>query len=250
MRLFPILLLLLCSPATAQYYGSSGQAYRYARSSSVSVERLPGPHWAAPHSGCTMCLGNHLISHGYSYAYLNQAGYQNWQVLHDNAHNKRLNVTALKSPPVQPIYAPTPDAAIARLLGVCPLDHSSIFVDLGSGDGRVVLAVAKRFSCKCVGVECDSSRVVQSRKLAQQAGAAIAGRVTFYKADVCNVDLSKVDVVYVYLEASTLKKLLPRFRTLKPSAKLFSYQHPVPGMVLERVEYIGDTILFQYARKT
>jgi SAM-dependent methyltransferase len=181
-----------------------------------------------------MCLGNHLISHGYSYDYLSQIGWQQWQTLHDNTHNPLPK--AKPKPKPQPIYAPTPDSVIDTMLRSVDLSPSGIFLDLGSGDGRVVLAAAKRFGCKCVGVESDPARIVQSRKLAQQAGAAIAGRVTFYQADVCNVDLSKVDVVYCYLEAETLEKLLPRFRAMKPSAVLISYQHQIPRLVLQRYD--------------
>ena len=64
--IFFFLVVFYTSVLSAQYYGSSRQAYSHPTTTKIErVVRLDGPHWAGPHSGCMMCMGNHLIStHG------------------------------------------------------------------------------------------------------------------------------------------------------------------------------------------
>lgn len=213
-----IVLLAFATTASGQYYRSSGQAYSYASGSAVKIERNPGP---AHPQHCTMCLGNHLISsHSYSFDYLNQVGYQQWQTLHDNAHN-----------PAVRIYAPTPQCVIAAMLRYAELKPGMVFVDLGSGDGRVVVTAAWQTGCRAVGVELDDDKIEVSRKLAEDYG--VSHLATFIKADVLNVTVKKADAVYVYLESSTLAKLEPAFREMRQGAKLISYQHKIKCQYLD-----------------
>ena len=180
------------------------------------LERNPGPYWPPPHGSCLMCLGNHLIgSHGYSRSQINLAGYSQWDTLHQNSHNP---------PPPERIYAPSPDSAIEKLIEVAGLKAGDLFVDLGSGDGRVVNTVAEVTGCTGVGVELDEEKVAASRQ------AGLSHKTLFLCRDAMDADISHADVVYVYLEVATLKKLVPKFKAMKVGARLYSYQHQVPEL--------------------
>lgn len=74
-----------------------------------------------------------------------------------------------------------------------------LFVDLGSGDGRVVDAVVRRFGCRAVGVEVMEESVAASAALAAKLPAELAGRSRFLCADMGEVDLSQADVLFIYL---------------------------------------------------
>ena len=204
--------LLMASSASGQYYGSSNQAYR-AASGGTALVRNPGPVHPAH---CIMCLGNHLMSsHGYSYPQLNAIGYRQWQTLHDNLHNPK--------PKKVMVYAPSPLPVISTALKLADLKPGMVFVDLGCGDGRVVVKAAWMYGCKAVGVDLDKAQVEKARTLAKEHG--VEQLTKFYWADVTNVSLNKVDVVYCYLEASTMDELAYRFATMKPGSKLISYAH-------------------------
>ena len=214
-----IIVASMTIPAGAQYYASSGQAYREAVGG-VSIDRNPGPVHS---THCTMCLGNHLISsHGHSYSQLNRIGYQQWSNLHANCHNPA---------PVR-IYAPTPQCVFLTALEYAELEPGEVFVDLGSGDGRVVVRAAWLYGCRAVGIELDADKIKASEQLAKDYG--VGHLCKFIKADVTNVTLKKVDVVYVYLESTTLKKLEHRFADMKPGAKLISYQHKIRCQYLDK----------------
>ena len=214
-----ILVLAFATPCFAQYYGSSSQAVRAARGGGT-IERNPGPSHAWPHGNCLMCLGNSLMSRGYSYAYLNSVGYQNWGTLWDNSFNPK--------PKPKPVFAPTPMDMVSEVVALADLPAGGVFVDLGSGDGRVVVAIAEAYGVRSVGIELDPDKIDQSRALAISKG--VDHLCKFIRADVIRVDLSKVDVVYSYLEEETLRKLMVRFREMRSGSRLISYQHKVPGL--------------------
>ena len=118
-------------------------------------------------------------------------------------------------------FITTPDRvtlAMLTLAGVGPADH---VIDLGSGDGRIVITAAKRFGATGVGVEIVPDLVQRSRASALTAG--VADRVSFLEQDLFQTDLSRATVVTMYLLPEVNLQLRPRLLALKPGTRIVSH---------------------------
>ncbi len=118
-------------------------------------------------------------------------------------------------------FITTPDAvtlAMLQLAGVGPADH---LVDLGSGDGRIVITAARRFGARGLGVEIVPELVAKSRTNAQAAG--VAGRTEFREQDLFSLDLAPYSVVTMYLLPQVNLQLRPRLLALKPGTRVVSH---------------------------
>jgi precorrin-6B methylase 2 len=119
-------------------------------------------------------------------------------------------------------FVPTPPAvveAMLKLAGVGPRDH---VVDLGSGDGRIVLAAASRYKASGTGVEIDEDLVAQSNASAKKQG--IADRARFVRQDVREADLSRATVLTLYLLPGMMGNLRTKLLAeLKPGARVVSH---------------------------
>ena len=105
-----------------------------------------------------------------------------------------------------------------RLADVGPRDH---VIDLGSGDGRIVILAAKRFGATGLGVEIVPDLVQQSIRNARDAG--VADRVSFRTEDLFKTDLSQATVVTMYLLPEVNLQLRPALLALKPGTRLVSH---------------------------
>ena len=105
-----------------------------------------------------------------------------------------------------------------RLANVGPGDH---VIDLGSGDGRIVILAAKRFGATGLGVEIDPSLVERSLRSARDAG--VAGHVHFRVQDLFETDLSRASVITMYLLPEFNLKLRPAILGLKPGTRIVSH---------------------------
>ena len=118
-------------------------------------------------------------------------------------------------------FITTPDAvtlAMLELAGVGPQDH---LVDLGSGDGRIVITAARRFGARGLGVEIVPALVAQSRDNARRAG--VAGRAEFREQDLFTLDLAPFSVVTMYLLPQVNLQLRDRLLALRPGTRIVSH---------------------------
>ncbi|WP_051952819.1 SAM-dependent methyltransferase [Xenophilus azovorans] len=118
-------------------------------------------------------------------------------------------------------FITTPDhvtLGMLELAGVGPRDH---LIDLGSGDGRIVITAARRFGASGLGVEIVPELVQRSRAHAQQAG--VADRVAFRTEDLFQTDLSRATVVTMYLLPEINLQLRPRLLALAPGTRIVSH---------------------------
>jgi SAM-dependent methyltransferase len=99
-------------------------------------------------------------------------------------------------------------------------------MDLGSGDGRNVIAAAKR-GARAIGVEFNPDMVALSRQRAKEAG--VAERATFIEGDMFEADISQATVLALFLLPSNLDKLAPKFLTLKPGTRIVNNTFGVSG---------------------
>lgn len=109
-------------------------------------------------------------------------------------------------------------------------------MDLGSGDGRMIIAAAKR-GARAVGVEFNPDMVALSRRSASDAG--VADKATFVEGDMYTADISKATVMALFLLPANLDKLAPKFLDLKPGSRLVLNTFGITGWtpdVTERIE--------------
>ncbi len=120
-------------------------------------------------------------------------------------------------------FVPTPQDVVERMIALAKVTKDDVLFDLGSGDGRILIAAAKSQGCRAVGFEIDPELVKLSRYNARVAG--VDGRVTIEEKDLFTADLGPATVVTLYLGAPNNAKLLPRLRALKPGVRIVSHQH-------------------------
>jgi protein-L-isoaspartate O-methyltransferase len=125
------------------------------------------------------------------------------------------------------IYVPTPDDVVAAMLKLAEVTARDVVYDLGSGDGRIVLAAARDYGATAVGYETDAELVEQSRGLVRDD--QLERLVTIHQTDLFAADPSAADVIAVYLPTELMTRLLPQFEKLKPGARIVSHQFRIPG---------------------
>jgi SAM-dependent methyltransferase len=113
-----------------------------------------------------------------------------------------------------------------------------IVIDLGSGDGRNIIAAAKR-GATAIGVEFNPDMVALSRRRAKEAG--VADKATFIEGDMYAADISKATVLALFLLPSNLDKLAPKFLALKPGTRIVNNTFTVTGWEPDRTETVERT---------
>lgn len=124
------------------------------------------------------------------------------------------------------IFVPTPLDVVEPMLAAAKVGKDDVVYDLGSGDGRVLIAAAKKYGCRAVGLELDRELVALSQR--QVTEAAQDKLVTIKEADFFEADFSEATVVTVYLYPGLLKRLLPKLEKLKPGTRIVSHQFEIP----------------------
>ena len=118
------------------------------------------------------------------------------------------------------IWIPTPDALVTRMLRMGGVTPSDYVIDLGSGDGKIVIAAA-RAGAQGLGIEYNPDMVEFARRQAQAAG--VAERARFEKADIFASDFSRATVITMYLLPHLNLKLRPRLMALKPGTRIVTH---------------------------
>src|SRR5262245_60696450 len=94
-------------------------------------------------------------------------------------------------------FVPTPQDVVEKMLRLAEVKKADVVADLGCGDGRIVVTAARQYGCRAIGYDLDRECVRLSREKAKQAG--VADLVRIEHADLFEADLSRVDVVTLYL---------------------------------------------------
>lgn len=119
-------------------------------------------------------------------------------------------------------YVQTPTEVVVEMLRLARVDRNDVVYDLGSGDGRLVIAAARDFGARGVGIEIDPKLVALSVDAARRAG--VGDRVSFREGDLFQADLSDATVVTLYLSTALNLRLRPKLlRELRPGARIVSH---------------------------
>jgi precorrin-6B methylase 2 len=126
------------------------------------------------------------------------------------------------------VYVPTAPRVVDAMLELAKVRDGDVLYDLGSGDGRIPIAAAKKFRVRAVGIDIDPQRIVEARANAKSAG--VTKEVTFRRQDLFQADFSDATVVTLYLLQSLNEKLKPRLlNELKPGTRVVSHAFSMGG---------------------
>lgn len=149
-------------------------------------------------------------------------------------------LTAQELPPFHPteyqvgkdvVWEPTPTALVEAMLDLAHVTTRDTVLDLGSGDGRIVIAAAKR-GARASGVEYDPRLVALARYNARQAG--VANRATFVQGDLFATDLTHATVITLFLLPSLNLRLEPFLLGLRPGTRIVSNTFTMGDWVADR----------------
>ena len=119
-------------------------------------------------------------------------------------------------------YVQTPQVVVDKMLELAQVGPDDFLIDLGSGDGRIVITAAQKRGARGFGVELDTNLVAASNESARKAG--VAERAQFFARDLFETDLSKATVLTMYLLPEVNLELRPRIlSTLKPGTRVVSH---------------------------
>lgn len=118
-------------------------------------------------------------------------------------------------------YVPTPQEVVERMLDMARVSAQDYLIDLGSGDGRIVVTAAKKFGARGFGVDLNPVRVSEASENARRNG--VTGKVAFYQRNLFDTDLSQATVITMYLLPQVNLELRPRLLELKPGTRLVSH---------------------------
>jgi SAM-dependent methyltransferase len=136
-------------------------------------------------------------------------------------------------------FAATPPDVVDRMLTLASVGPKDVVYDLGCGDGRIVIAAARKFGARGVGVDIDPALIAQARENARRAD--VDSRVTFLLQDALTVDVSDATVVTLYLLSASNVKLRPILtRSLKPGARIVSHNYAMGDWEPDVVDTFKD----------
>jgi SAM-dependent methyltransferase len=119
-------------------------------------------------------------------------------------------------------YVPTPQEVVDRMLEIAKVGSRDYLIDLGSGDGRIVITAAgKKYGARGFGVDLNPVRIKEANENAQRA--RVTDKVAFYQRDLFETDLSDATVITMYLLPQVNLELRPKLLALKPGTRLVSH---------------------------
>ena len=137
------------------------------------------------------------------------------------------------------VYVPTPQIVVDTMLKMAKVGANDFLIDLGSGDGRIVITAAKKYGARGVGVEINPLLIAESNASARAAG--VSHLVRFIQGDLFTADFSAATVVTLYLGPSLNERIKPRLlRELRPGTRVVSHVYDMLGWTADqRVDVDG-----------
>jgi tRNA G37 N-methylase Trm5 len=132
----------------------------------------------------------------------------------------------LREPDV--IYVPTPQEVVDKMLQMADVRPGEIVYDLGCGDGRIPVTAAKKYGSKAWGFDINPVRVKESLENVEKNN--VKHLVTIKLQDIFELDLSKADVITLYLLPTLNVKLIPQLDKLKPGCRIVSHDFDMAGV--------------------
>ena len=136
-------------------------------------------------------------------------------------------------------FVPSPVNVVDKMLELAELKPGETVYDLGCGDARIVIAAAKKYGAKAVGVELDKGRYQDCVRRVKEAG--LDDMVKIVHSDITQISVREADAVTLYLLESTNQRLRPILeRDLKPGARVVSHDFPMLAWKTTLTEEVKD----------
>ena len=154
---------------------------------------------------------------------------------------------ARAEPPAEPkigqagkdvIWIPTPEPVVERMLRTAQVTEKDHVVDLGAGDGRLVIVAARQFGARATGIEYDAGLVAVGRREAARLKLP-AGRFAMVQGDVFKEDFRDATVVGLYLLPEMLQRLRPILLRMRPGTRIVSHHFKIPDWEPDEVSWVG-----------
>lgn len=143
------------------------------------------------------------------------------------------------------VFVPTPHSVVARMLEVAKVAPGDTLYDLGSGDGRIVIAAARRFGARGIGIDIDPALIRSSRANADTA--RVADLVEFREADLFTTDLRSASVVTLYLLPELNLRLRPKlFTELRPGSRVVSHSFDMGDWKADSTLIVDGRLVFYW----
>lgn len=139
------------------------------------------------------------------------------------------------------IWVPTPEDQTEVMLDLAEVSAGDYVIDLGSGDGRIVIAAAKR-GARALGIEFNPDMVKLSERNAEIAG--VSDRASFVQADIFESDFSKATVITMYLLPDLNLKLRPKILGMEPGTRVVSHAFTMGDWEADKSETSGGRYLY------
>ena len=145
------------------------------------------------------------------------------------ADEKDEKTTWMRNPDV--VYVGTAYDLVSKMLQMAKVKKSDLVYDLGCGDGRMLILAAQKYGCRGVGYDIDPERVKASRE--NVARNHVEDLVKIIQGDIFTVDLSKVDVIPLYLLPEMNRKLLPQLDKMKHGSRIVCHNYDLDTIVAD-----------------
>jgi len=135
-------------------------------------------------------------------------------------------------------FVGTPMVVVEKMLELAQVDGSDIVYDLGCGDGRIIIAAAKEYGARGVGIDIDPQRIQESEAGAIKAG--VESFVEFLVGDAMKLDISEATVVALYLLPESNALLRPKFeKELKKGTIIVTHNYRIPGWEAKEIDAVS-----------
>jgi len=137
------------------------------------------------------------------------------------------------------IYVPTPQEVVDEMLKMADVKKDDLVYDLGCGDGRIVVTAAKKFGAKGIGYDIDPERIKESLENVKKE--KVGDLVQIKQEDIFTLDLSKANVITLYLLPELNVKLIPQLEKLKPGSRIVSHDFDMKGVKPKKTITVKST---------
>ena len=140
-------------------------------------------------------------------------------------------------------FVPTQESVVNEMLSMAGVTSDDVVYDLGSGDGRIVIAAARKYGARGVGVDIDPVRIREATANAREAG--VADRVEFREGDLFDANIGEATVVTLYLLPEVNERLRPKLlRELRPGTRIVSHDFDMADWQPERSADVGGAKVY------
>jgi len=137
-------------------------------------------------------------------------------------------------------FVPTPQVTVDEMLRMADVKPQDFVLDLGSGDGRIVVTAAQKFGARGLGVDLDFNLVIIAEENARKAG--VEGRVQFLQQDLFKTDLNQATVITMYLLPTVTRRLRPLLLDLRPGTRIVSHDFDLQDWKPDEKTYIRKNV--------